>query len=39
MEEQPRLVKKPGSNSVLWNYFGLEIKNGKVIDDGNGGIC
>ena len=29
-EEQPRLVKKPHCESVVWNYFGLELNQNDV---------
>ena len=35
MVEQQQLLPKPGTKSVVWDYFGLEQdKNGRAIDDG-----
>lgn len=39
MAERPDLVRKPGSKSCVWNYFGLEKgTNGEAIDTGHA-IC
>ena len=28
------LVSKPGTKSVVWEYFGVWSENGKIVDDG-----